>query len=54
MIVIAGALGGAVVGALTARRHGGKTADMVQYAAGFAILFALLGVFATIFIDRAL
>lgn len=54
MIVIAGALLGASWGAWLARSRGGKPADMAQYAAAFAIAFALLGLFVTIFIDRSL
>ncbi|MGP3696305.1 hypothetical protein [Rhodobacter sp. NSM] len=52
MIVLAGAVLGAFVGAATARRHGGKRLDMAQYGAGFAIAFALLGLFLTILIER--
>ncbi len=33
---------------------GGKGLDMLQYGAGFAIAFTLLGLFATIFLERAL
>lgn len=53
MIVFAGLLIGAVVGAVTARKRGGATLDMIQYAAGFAIAFALVGLLATVFLDRA-
>ena len=52
MLVIAGALIGAGLGAYRARARGGKTADMVQYGAAHAIAFALLGLFATIALDR--
>lgn len=52
MIVIGGFLIGAVLGTLTAKRRGGKRLDILQYAAGYAIAFTLLGLFATIFIDR--
>lgn len=54
MIVIAGAILGALIGALRAKRLGGKGMDMLQYGAGFAIAFALIGLFATIFLERAL
>ena len=54
MIVLAGLGLGATWGALLARKRGGNRLDMAQYAAGFAIAFALLGVFVTIFIERAL
>jgi len=53
MLVIAGLALGALTGALTARRRGGKPADMAQYAAGYAIAFALVGLVATIIIHRA-
>lgn len=52
MIVIGGALLGALIGAAIARKHGGRLADMAQYAAGFAIALALLGLFLTIFLER--
>lgn len=52
MLVIASAVIGAVVGARTARARGGKTADMVQYAAGYGIAFALVGLVATLAVDR--
>jgi len=54
MIVIAAVLAGGVIGALTAKRRGGKPADMAQYAAGYAIALGLLGLFATIFLERML
>jgi hypothetical protein len=54
MFVIGGLVLGAIVGALTARRRGGKPADMAQYAAGFGIAFGLLGLFATLILDRLL
>ncbi|MBE2278739.1 MAG: hypothetical protein IAE87_20895 [Rhodobacteraceae bacterium] len=54
MIVIGGFLLGMLLGILQARRLGGKAADMAQYAVGYAILFALIGLFLTIGIDRML
>ncbi len=54
MIVIAGALIGAALGAWRARARGGKPADMVQYGAAHAIAFALLGLFLTIALERLL
>lgn len=53
MIIIGGFGLGAIFGALSARRRGGKAADMVQYAAAFGIAFALLGLFLTILIARS-
>lgn len=54
MIVIAGLALGAIGGALLAKRRGGKSLDMAQYAAGFAIAFGLLGLFATLILDTML
>ena len=51
MIVLAGAILGALLGALQARRLGGKSLDMLQYAAGFGIAFSLVGLFVTIIIE---
>ena len=52
MIVISGFVIGAVFGALTAKRRGGRLPDMLQYAAGFGIALALLGFIATIAIEK--
>lgn len=52
MIVLAGGLFGAFWGAWLARARKGSRLDIAQYAAGFAIAFAILGLFATLIIDR--
>jgi hypothetical protein len=52
MIVLAAMVFGALTGTGVARRRGGRGLDQLQYAAGYGIAFAILGVFATIFIDR--
>ena len=52
MIVIFSALAGALVGGLLARKRGGKGLDILQYAAIYAIAFAILGLFATVFVHR--
>lgn len=52
MIVIAGALLGAILGAMTARKRNGNKLDMLQYAAGFGIAFALVGLIVTVIIHR--
>lgn len=52
MFVVIGAFIGAVAGAFLARRRKGKTADIVLYAAVYALLFALAGLFLTIIIHR--
>jgi cytochrome c biogenesis protein CcdA len=54
MIVIGGLVLGAILGVVSARRRGGKPADMAQYAAGYGIAFGLLGVFLTIVLERLL
>ena len=54
MIVIAATLFGAALGALRARARGGSRADMAQYGAAHAIAFGLLGLFATIALERLL
>ncbi|MEX0300963.1 MAG: hypothetical protein AB3N24_00940, partial [Leisingera sp.] len=54
MIVIAGVLLGALIGALTARKRGGNTLDMLQYGAVYAIVFGILGLLATIVTHRVL
>lgn len=52
MIVLAAAAGGAIAGAVTARMRQGNAADMAQYAAGYGILCAVLGLVVTIVIAR--
>jgi hypothetical protein len=48
MIVIAAALCGALVGALTAKRRNGSGLDMAQYAAGYGVAFGVAALFAGI------
>ncbi len=52
MIIIAGLVGGAVWGAVNARKRGGNRLDMAQYAAVWGIIGALLGLVATIAVER--
>ena len=54
MIVIAGAILGAILGALTAKRRNGTRADMWQYGAVYAIAFSLVGLILTIAIEKLL
>jgi hypothetical protein len=54
MFVIGGVILGALSGGLTARKRGGKPADIAQWAAVWAILFGLIGLFVTLFLDRVL
>lgn len=53
MIVLIGAIVGALTGGFIARRRKGKLADILQYAFVYALLFALTGLFATLLIHRA-
>ena len=53
MIVLIGAILGAVTGGLIARRRKGKTADILQYVFVYALMFALAGLFLTLIIHRA-
>ena len=52
MITIIAAVIGIALGAATALRRGGKTMDALHYAAGFGIVFTLLGMLVTIIVDR--
>lgn len=53
MIVILGALLGAIIGGTTAKRRKGNVADIAQYATGYAIAFGLLGFILTIIVEKA-
>jgi len=52
MIVVLGALVGAITGALVARRRKGQLADILQYGFIYAMIFALAGLFLTLIIHR--
>lgn len=54
MIVILMGLAGALLGGLTARKRQGNRKDIAQYAAGYGIAFMMLGMVATVLIDRIL
>ncbi|GHE05670.1 hypothetical protein U879_04070 [Defluviimonas sp. 20V17] len=54
MIVIAGLVLGGLWGGMLARRRGGARLDIAQYAAVYAILFGVLGMIATIALERLL
>jgi hypothetical protein len=45
---------GGLWGAVKARRLGGKGMDLLHYAAIFALIGALLGLFATIILHRSM
>jgi outer membrane lipoprotein SlyB len=52
MIVIFGALAGAMLGGLTAARRKGNRLDIAQYAFVYAVACALLGLIVTIAIEK--
>lgn len=53
IVIFAGALG-AAIGGLTARKRQGNRKDIAQYATGYALAFMIVGMIATVLIDRAL
>lgn len=52
MFVIGGMVLGALWGGFTARKRGGRPLDIAQYAAGYGILFAVIGVALTVAVNR--
>lgn len=54
MIVLAALVLGALTGYIQARRRKGGTLDKLQYAAVYAIVFMILGLFATIALEKLL
>ncbi|WP_170329078.1 hypothetical protein [Ruegeria arenilitoris] len=53
MVVVLGmAILGAILGALAARKRNGSGADMAQYAAGYGIAFALVGLILSLILVR--
>ncbi|WP_294225816.1 hypothetical protein [uncultured Shimia sp.] len=52
MFVLLGALLGAITGGTLAKKRGGKRADILQYGAVYAMIFAILGLFITLIIHR--
>ena len=52
MIFLTLAAIGAVYGALQARRRKGNGFDIAQYAFGYGIAFGLVGLLATVVLDR--
>ncbi|MDZ7905991.1 MAG: hypothetical protein U5N55_09645 [Cypionkella sp.] len=52
MLVISGTVLGAILGPLKARGLGGKRIDVLHYAFAYALIGALLGLFATIIVHR--
>ena len=54
MIVLAGAILGAILGVWNAKRRGGRKLDMLQYGVATSIAFTLAGLIITILIHRSL
>ncbi len=54
MIPLVTAIVAGLIGALQARKRGGKPADMAQYATVYAIIGALVGLFGAILLSRTL
>ncbi|NOD46546.1 MULTISPECIES: hypothetical protein [unclassified Ruegeria] len=52
VLVLGMAILGAILGALTAKKRNGNGADMAQYAAGYGIAFALLGLVISLILVR--
>ena len=52
MIWTAALLLGAVCGAVTAHRRGGRKLDALQYATAFAVAFGLVGLVISVILDR--
>lgn len=52
VLVVGMAILGAVLGALTARKRKGSGADIAQYAAGYGIAFALIGLVISLLLVR--
>jgi hypothetical protein len=48
MVIFLFAVAGAILGALTAKRRNGTRLDIAHYATGYAIAFAILGLFVTL------
>lgn len=53
MFVLGGMIVGGISGAMLALKRGGTTLDAMQYAAGYGIAFAVVGLIATIALHRA-
>jgi len=52
MIAISLLVIGTIVGAVVAKRRKGNRLDILQYAGVYAIIFAIVGVFLTIMVER--
>lgn len=54
MLILFGALAGALIGGMTAYRRKGNRLDIAQYAAGYAIAFTIVGMILAVILDRTL
>lgn len=54
MIVIIAALIGGIIGGTIAAKRGGKRLDIIQYVGIYALAFGLVGLIATLVLDRVL
>jgi hypothetical protein len=54
MIILASMVLGILIGSFTAKNRGGRKLDILQYGTVYGIAFTLVGVFATIIIERNL
>ena len=54
MIVLAALFFGAAIGVMRARSRGGNRADLLQWGAVYGMIFAVLGLFVTIGLERML
>ena len=52
MYILAALIIGATIGALRAKKAGGKRLDMLQYAAAHAIPLMIVALFLTVYLDR--
>jgi hypothetical protein len=52
MVILVALVFGALMGWGVARRRGGRGLDQLQYAAGYAIAWGIVGVFVTVLLDR--
>ena len=52
MIVVIALAAGALLGGYKAKQRGGNRKDIAQYAAVYALIFGVIGMFAAIFINR--
>lgn len=52
ILPLAGLLLGLLIGAFRAKKRGGKTEDILQWAVIHGLILAMIGLFALVFIER--